>query len=427
MKKKILALAIAGSLAVPQAALAAEDSFGMQYTSASEGFYASIRAALYANGEKENGSANIGGAFSRFGVRGTNDLGGGLEGFYQYEAGIGIDNGRNPNSDGHSEAVTTRLGNVGLRGGFGEIVAGSIWHNAYNWTDSVTDIATVYSGYNRVSGGRKNRVIQYTSPDLNGFQVAILGQFDSSKDGQGKIGATAPRFRIFTQGELDTAEADDTGIANDAGTVLTEDTFTDAHGTGNSSTKTYGTGDDASVVIFIDSSNNGDLNPGEVVVDTININPKDDNDLDEWSIAAKYGIQGFSLGAAYYGQPDKLSKNAAGTSREDWNAWVLKAGYGQDNWSVGGWFSKDNASDAYDVADDEEKFGISGTVTVNKIGLYAYYENVENGSEDDATVGLGANYNLGSRTRVFLEYFGQDHDSASDEDDDIIIGLRHDF
>ena len=55
--------------------------------------------------------------------------------------------------------------------------------------------------------------------------------------------------------------------------------------------------DDASVVIFIDSSNNGDLNPGEVVVDTININPKDDNDLDEWSIAAKYGIQGFSLGA----------------------------------------------------------------------------------------------------------------------------------
>ena len=42
MKKKILALAIAGSLAVPQAALAAEDSFGMQYTSASEGFYASF-------------------------------------------------------------------------------------------------------------------------------------------------------------------------------------------------------------------------------------------------------------------------------------------------------------------------------------------------------------------------------------------------
>ena len=83
-------------------------------------------AALYANGEKENGSANIGGAFSRFGVRGTNDLGGGLEGFYQYEAGIGIDNGRNPNSDGHSEAVTTRLGMSVCGGGFGEIVAGSI-------------------------------------------------------------------------------------------------------------------------------------------------------------------------------------------------------------------------------------------------------------------------------------------------------------
>ena len=38
MKKRILALAIAGALSVPQAAFAARDGDGMEYVSAAEGF-----------------------------------------------------------------------------------------------------------------------------------------------------------------------------------------------------------------------------------------------------------------------------------------------------------------------------------------------------------------------------------------------------
>ena len=311
----------------------------MQYTSASEGFYASIRAALYANGEKENGSANIGGAFSRFGVRGTNDLGGGLEGFYQYEAGIGIDNGRNPNSDGHSEAVTTRLGNVGLRGGF--VKSLPVQFGITHITGLILlPTSPLYIAVTTVFPGGEKTGSFNTPHRLNGFQVAILGQFDSSKDGQGKIGATAPRFRIFTQGELDTAEADDTGIANDAGTVLTEDTFTDAHGTGNSSTKTYGTGDDASVVIFIDSSNNGDLNPGEVVVDTININPK-------MTTILMSGLSRLSMVFKDFLWAPLITVSRI-TCPKTQRELLVKIGMlgsskpvmVKNNWSVGGWFPK---------------------------------------------------------------------------------------
>ena len=91
MKKQALTLAIAAALSAPSA-LAAQDTSGMRYTSAAEGFYASIRVG-YEGGTKEDSKGSLGGGpnhdgfASRIGVRGTNDLGGGLEGFYQWEAG----------------------------------------------------------------------------------------------------------------------------------------------------------------------------------------------------------------------------------------------------------------------------------------------------------------------------------------------------
>ena len=77
MKKKAIILAIAGVLATPSA-FAAEDDMGMHFTSASEGFYGSIRAGFFDNVVDDYGS--------RVGVNGYNDLGNGLEGFYTFEA-----------------------------------------------------------------------------------------------------------------------------------------------------------------------------------------------------------------------------------------------------------------------------------------------------------------------------------------------------
>lgn len=346
MKKQLLATAIAGALAAP-GAFAAQDTSGMQYTSAAEGFYASIRVR-YNSGKNDNAGADIQNSASRIGVRGSNDLGGGMSGFYQYELGVGTNNG---------DSVSTRLGHVGLRGAFGEIVMGSIWGNGYNWTYGSTDVANVSSGnlvYNDLAPGRASKVVQYTTPDFNGFKASAM-----------------------------------VGMGN----------------SGNATTK-------------------------------------DNNDVDQYLLAATYSMQGFSAGAAYSvisdfevtgGTGDKApySGSLAWDGTEDLKAWAIKGGYAQDNWYANVWYAEVNTSDRPGSAateDDSEVFSIAGGVSVNKVNLYAVHENAEGptGLEDEYST-LGVQYNLGSRSRVWIEYAGQDLDSDPNADDYITIGMRHDF
>ena len=384
MKKQALAIAIASALVAPSA-FAAQDTSGMHYTSASEGFYASLRARLdFGSGDT---TANIDENSSRIGIRGTNDLGGGLEGFYQWEGGVRIDAGGHLANDGDDDGTSAwriRLGNVGLRGNFGEVVIGSFWPNDYNWTFGSTDVANNYSGYfiyNDDRVGRTSKAIQYSTPDLNGFQGA---------------------FRVQTEG-------------SDA-----------------------------------------------------------DNDIDAWNLAANYAVQGFSVGGAYHVRPDSLTKYGAdnfGTDsgeKDDANSWTFKLGYSQDNWYVNGWYGEDNTSDAgYNAgvhgitaapgtpgtpatdtaaevaatparvaraaaagtkAEDTTFFSIGGGVSVDKVNLYAAYDQRENSSKQEDSYGvIGAQYNLGSNSRVWVEYFSQDLDTNTDADDIVSLGLRHDF
>ena len=355
MKKQAIAIAIASALVSPSA-FAAQDTSGMQFTSASEGFYASLRARLdFSSG---NHGANVDGNSSRVGVRGSNDLGGGLSGFYQWEAGVSIDNGG---------GVSTRLGHVGLRGGFGEMIVGSFWANDYNWTHGSTDIANNYSGslsYDGERRGRISRALQYTTPDLNGFQGAIMVR------------------------------------ANDDGKD------TDADG------------------------------PAEA----------DQNDLDAWNIAGIYAIQGFTVAGAYNSQADGVS----GDSPADLDSWTLRLGYAQDNWYVNGWYGEDSLSEgqstaadgAVTVPNDTENFSIAGGITLDKVHLYALYEQQSDGetitsaagvrtstAEEDARGTVGVQYDLGAQSRVWIEYASRDLEGGSDtEVDDVVgIGLRHDF
>ena len=159
--KKLIAIAIASALVAPSA-LAAEDELGMRYTSASEGLYASIRTE-WTSGANEDDTGSFDDSGSRFGIQGTNDLGGGLEGFYNYEASVGANNG---------DAVTTRLRYVGLRGAFGDVRFGTVWDDTYNFVTSKSDMSPNDSG--RFAWYfRSNNAGQYTTPDLNGFQAGV--------------------------------------------------------------------------------------------------------------------------------------------------------------------------------------------------------------------------------------------------------------
>ncbi len=346
INNKLIAIAVAGALTAP-AAFAAQDTSGMQYTSASEGFYASIRVRYDSNNGTEDGDAKVGNSGSRFGVRGSNDLGGGLSGFYQYEAGVDTANGG---------ALSTRIGHVGLRGGFGEIILGNFWPNAYNFTNAGSDVSNVYSAYITPTHQqyRTSNTIQYTTPEISGLQVALAVRM--------RGGATTDNVY-----EGDNADALNDAFVNDEST-----------------------------------------------------NP-DGNDVDLYSIAAKYAAGGLSVGLSYNSAADALVGGDDGTS------WVAKLGYAQDNWYANYWYSEDNASDGDGVADDRTVAGLGAGISLDKINLYLSSEADDTATGDNAYTTLGAQYNLGSNSRVWLEYVTVDNDGSDVEDDHVNMGLRHDF
>ena len=176
LKNKTLALVVASALVMPSA-LAVEGSDGMHYTSAGEGFYASIRVR-FNSGNSDGNNAGIENSTSRLGVQGTSEMSHGLEGFYRYETKFDLNNGE-------QGFTSTRLAYVGLRGGFGSIRVGSDWADEYNFVYGSTDIANVGSGwfaYNDDYAGRAKQSIHYLSPDFNGLQVATRLELDGGND-----------------------------------------------------------------------------------------------------------------------------------------------------------------------------------------------------------------------------------------------------
>ena len=392
MKKQALTLAIAAALSAPSA-LAAQDDGGMRYTSASEGFYASIRAGWF-SGQSDNkdGGADVSGVVSRFGVQGSNDLGGGMEGFYRYEAGI------NHNQGSHAG---TRLAHVGLRGAFGEIVAGTFWNNLYNFSYSATDVALNFSGWNLSSTNsgsapkelpnRINHAVQYTTPDLNGFQGAVLAVSDNANT----PGATPAK---------DKNTIDSWGLATKYAT----------HG------------------FSMGASwwNNADaLAPSLSVAEAATLQ------------TALRGAGGATANAVVVGS-DKI---------DDMTTWTVKLGYSQDNWYVNGWYGQTNNSDRASFTVDPDGAGnmptstvkladtkymsLAAGVDIDKVLLYAVYDNKKEEAraagtsvDADATyVTLGAQYKLGAQSRVVVEYFKPDVDNDETEDDVFMVALRHDF
>jgi hypothetical protein len=264
---------------------------------------------------------------------------------------------------------------------------------------------------------------------------------DSTKDGEGKVGA-------------------------DRGVAIADTRFTSRVPIGTT---------DGSVTVYT-TVRGGGLN--ELVEEN---NAKDDTDVDHWSLAAAYNIAGFSMGASYSVFPDAsagLASKYTGqlieaadnndwdavgfdTRKDDMTAWAVKLGYSQDNWYVNSWYGSESTDkigsyklldystpgstvtvDKVVSVDDTVVFSIAGGISVDKVNVYALYENKEHDffadkdgdgevdkhlRGDDSYYTLGLQYSLGSRSRVWAEYAGQDLNSSENEDGDFNIGLRHDF
>ena len=404
LKNKIIGAIVASALAASPA-FAVEGSDGMHYTSASEGFYASIRLR-FNSGETDKENASIANQSSRLGVQGTGEMSHGLEGFYRYESAFSTEPATD---DGTKSGFSTRLGYVGIRGGFGSFRVGSDWSDSYNWVTGSTDIANVNSGnfnYNDDYAGRSSNAIHYRTPDFNGLQVAARFEFDGGND-------TADVSVLV----------DAPGSAEGSCAADVDQLLQDAQD------------DPASVVTVIGATGGGDIVAGIDIPQNCALETQtrdtNDSELDAWELSAKYAFSGFTVAGTFLNRPDYgMATDAMGMAAglEDKTAWAVGASYGQDNWGVSTWYGENNASDFAADADDETVFSIAGNVSVGKSGVYVVHESKENASsQDDTSTAFGVEYRLNSKSKTWIEYAARDYDSAPANDDFVTIGLRHDF
>lgn len=115
---------------------------------------------------------------SRFGLRGTEDLGGGLKAYFQLESGFFADTGA-LNQNGR---LFGRKALVGLGGAFGAVEAGRDYAPAFYLLTAIDPmqlgigsvIATQWSGSPGTASGRTDNNISYQSPTAGGFAVRAM-------------------------------------------------------------------------------------------------------------------------------------------------------------------------------------------------------------------------------------------------------------
>ena len=363
MKKKAIILAIAGVLATPNA-FAAEDDMGMHFTSASEGFYGSIRAGYFGNDKRVDDYG------SRLGVNGFNDLGNGLEGFYSFEY----------RTDAGDTNVRNNKSLVGLRGEFGEFKLGRGFDAVpYELVYADTDIGNSGSGlFQGNYSGSSN--VYYRTPNMDGFESGMGFQVDGSGDN---------------------ANGEDLNNWNIAAKYSMQGL-------------TAGVGYSAS--------------PGGLEVENENGDPSDTrDDKSAWGISLGYGQDNWSLNG-WYGEdnsgdqkwtgykkavvfeaavPDNPATNKDETMAEVKAVPEVPAKAAQDRTAF---------SLAGKVVVNQMDF----------YAVYESRDAVESGKTDTYTT-LGVTYHLGTKARVWAEYIAKDYDSDADADDYVAIGLRHDF
>jgi predicted porin len=184
MQKKVMALAVAGALSAPVAAFAQASNVQI---------YGRLNVGL--DNYEAKGSSTGAGEFkgrmrmfdnaSRFGVRGSEDLGGGLKALFQIESGANIDTGTATTQSGSANAsagtFASRDSYVGLEGGFGRLTMGrqNAWY--VNGVVEQTNANYVniglpfFSGNLGVIGGvtaRTSNLFMYTTPTFGGFNVS---------------------------------------------------------------------------------------------------------------------------------------------------------------------------------------------------------------------------------------------------------------
>jgi len=250
MNKKLMAAAVAGVLVAPAAY--AQSSNVQLYGRANLGvdYYQAKGATTNAAGVQNNldGRFRVFDNSSRVGLRGTEELGGGLKAIFQIETGVAIDTGNNTGQagtvNGSAGFWASRDSYVGLQGGWGRVTFGRqsiFWANGVNAQFAANYINTEIPWTNGTNSGRLGfptartpNTVQYTTPTFGGFnltaswsptpQEAVQGSapppLGSSVDTDGSIWGLTGRFTAGPfYGQVDWATVNTGSIINNGTSI----------------------------------------------------------------------------------------------------------------------------------------------------------------------------------------------------------------
>ncbi len=194
MKKTLIALAALGAMAGVAHAQSSVTLYGV--ADAYIGNNTTKTSSAGTETKVSQGVINGSGlSSSRWGLRGSEDLGGGMAAVFTLEGGFSIDTGALANNGGSSVATSNsilfgRTASVGLKGSFGEVRLGrqytaydaihGLTNGNYDSNTFATASAVAATGMVDYSN-RVNNAISYTSPDFSGFSGAVVYGFGEDK------------------------------------------------------------------------------------------------------------------------------------------------------------------------------------------------------------------------------------------------------
>ena len=178
MNKKLIAVAVASIVAAP-AAYADEPTLEDR-VAALEAPNVTVYGRIHNRISNSNSNTDLQTSGSRFGIKVSSDIGNGMTALGQYEWGTDTDDG----ADGPS----TRIGYVGLSGGFGKVTVGHQWATYYKTIGGHMS-PTWYIGLRPIGiQARTANSILYTN-SLGPVTLLADVRSDDSQDGIGNGGA----------------------------------------------------------------------------------------------------------------------------------------------------------------------------------------------------------------------------------------------
>jgi predicted porin len=137
------------------------------------------------------GSGGVAG--SRWGIKGSEDLGGGLNANFNFEQGVDLGNGG-------TTAGFTRQANVGFSGGFGTLKigkSGNAMDDVFGASNSGFDSAlSANKAWLNAYAGEAAAQLHYTTPTISGFTAAVSTQLNGNVASGNVAGGKTTAFNV---------------------------------------------------------------------------------------------------------------------------------------------------------------------------------------------------------------------------------------